>query len=59
MLKNAHRHQLRPELGRGLEVLTGAMNSWDNRAEYGKRALELSDMLCKVSIIAIFCEYKY
>jgi hypothetical protein len=35
---------------KGTEALIGASNSWDNRGEYGKRAMELYDMLCKVSI---------
>lgn len=34
--------------GRGAEALIGASNSWDNRGDYGKRAMELHDMLFKV-----------
>lgn len=33
---------------KGCETLAGAINSLDNRCEYGKRALTLDDMLVKV-----------
>jgi hypothetical protein len=33
---------------KGSETLTGTANSWDNRCDYGKRAMELDDMLVKV-----------
>lgn len=34
--------------GKGTEALIGASNSWDNRGDYGKRAMELYDLLFKV-----------
>ena len=37
--------------GGGAEALIGASNSWDNRGDYGKRALELHDMLLKVRML--------
>lgn len=36
--------------GKGTETLISASNSWDNRMDYGKRAMELYDMLFKVSM---------
>lgn len=44
-------HKNTKEYGKGIETLTGAANSWDNRGEYGKRAMELYDMLFKVRIL--------
>jgi hypothetical protein len=35
--------------GKGTEALIGASNSWDNRGDYGKRAMELYDLLFKVT----------
>ncbi|PUU75562.1 hypothetical protein B9Z19DRAFT_1131105 [Tuber borchii] len=40
---------------RGCETLAGAINSQDNREEYGKRALALADMLVKP--IQRICKY--
>ncbi|RPA97540.1 hypothetical protein L873DRAFT_1790895 [Choiromyces venosus 120613-1] len=40
---------------KGCETLAGAINSQDNRAEYGKRALALADMLVKP--IQRICKY--
>lgn len=50
---NTPHRPLHPQFSRGVEALTGALNSWDNRGEYGKRALELSDMLCKVDMVML------
>lgn len=41
--------------GKGAEALIGATNSWDNRGDYGKRAMELYDMLFKP--IQRLCKY--
>ncbi|KAF8243783.1 hypothetical protein K440DRAFT_636790 [Wilcoxina mikolae CBS 423.85] len=41
--------------GKGTEALIGASNSWDNRGDYGKRAMELSDLLFKP--IQRLCKY--
>ncbi|TGZ83568.1 hypothetical protein EX30DRAFT_368910 [Ascodesmis nigricans] len=48
-------HKNTKEYGKGIETLTGAANSWDNRGEYGKRAMELYDMLFKP--IQRLCKY--
>ena len=40
--------------GKGTEALIGASNSWDNRGDYGKRAMELFDLLFKVNTQACF-----
>lgn len=37
-----------PQLRKGSEVLVGTTRSNDNRQEYGKRAMELDDMIVKV-----------
>lgn len=39
--------------GKGTEALIGASNSWDNRGDYGKRAMELYDLLFKVCAAAV------
>ncbi|KAI5815090.1 Dbl homology domain-containing protein [Pyronema omphalodes] len=41
--------------GKGMEALIGASNSWDNRGDYGKRAMELYDLLFKP--IQRLCKY--
>ncbi|KAI5785928.1 hypothetical protein EDC01DRAFT_631836 [Geopyxis carbonaria] len=41
--------------GKGTETLISASNSWDNRMDYGKRAMELYDMLFKP--IQRLCKY--
>ncbi|KAA8894399.1 hypothetical protein FN846DRAFT_416655 [Sphaerosporella brunnea] len=41
--------------GKGTEALIGASNSWDNRGDYGKRAMELYDLLFKP--IQRLCKY--
>lgn len=40
--------------GKGTEALIGASNSWDNRGDYGKRAMELFDLLFKVIVDCCF-----